>query len=173
MEKQIFPITIFECEVDIDKLGIPLDGETLPTWDSGVPTSFSRQLDVKDETWEYLSGVINNELYNGQLMGHNPKFGHMWYNKYEIHHYQDPHIHPNCQWSFIIYVDLNSKTSFLNPSMMNIQNQLGNNLEKFPLDYKPELGPGNMIIFPSFMMHLVNAGNVGHTISGNIYMEYH
>ncbi len=173
MEKQIFPITIFECEVDIDKLGIPLDGETLPTWDSGVPTSFSRQLDVKPETWEYLSGIINNELYHGQLMGHNPKFGHMWYNKYEIHHYQDPHIHPNCQWSFIIYVDLNSKTSFLNPSMMNIQNQLGNNLEKFPLDYKPELGPGNMIIFPSFMMHLVNAGNVGHTISGNIYMEYH
>ena len=57
--------------------------------------------------------------------------------------------------------------------MMNIQNQLGNNLEKFPLDYKPELGPGNMIIFPSFMMHFVNAGNVGHTISGNIYMEYH
>ena len=39
MKKEIFPITIFETKVDIDKLGIPLDGETNPTWDSGVPTN--------------------------------------------------------------------------------------------------------------------------------------
>ena len=59
-------------------------------------------------------------------MGANPRFGHIWKNVYSKHDYQDVHIHPNCQWSFVIYVDTYSKTSFLNPSMKDIQNQIGN-----------------------------------------------
>ena len=53
-----------------------------------------------------------------------------------------------------------------------IQNQLGNCHGAFPLDYKPDLKKGDIIIFPSFLMHSVNSGQVGTTISGNIYMKY-
>jgi len=171
MKKEIFAIPIFEDTVDLDKINLP-DVDTEPTWDSGVPSSFSTKLEVPEETYNHLSEIINKNLYEADLLGANAKFGHVWYNRYDKHHYQDAHLHPRCQWSFIIYVDIRPKTSFLNPSMGLIQNQMGNNLEAFPLDYKPDLEPGSIIIFPSFLMHMVNSGNEGTTISGNIYMDY-
>ena len=119
-----------------------------------------------------MSEVVERNLYYGECMGANPRFGHIWKNVYSKHDYQDVHIHPNCQWSFVIYVDTYSKTSFLNPSMKDIQNQIGNQVIQFPLDYKPDLGPGSIIIFPSFLMHMVNTGEGGTTISGNLYMDY-
>ena len=171
MKKEIFAISIFEDKVDLEKINLP-EVETEPTWDSGVPTSFGAELEVPKETYDHLSDIVNKNLYEANLLGANAKFGHVWYNRYNKHHYQDAHIHPRCQWSFIIYVDVQAKTSFLNPSIASIQNQLGNCVEGFPLDYKPDLGPGSIIIFPSFLMHMVNSGNEGTTISGNIYMDY-
>ena len=173
MKKELFGIPIFEDEVDLEKIVLP-DAELENTWDSGTPTTFGTQKvdDVPQETWKYLSEVVERNLYYGECMGANPSFGHIWKNVYGKHDYQDVHIHPNCQWSFVIYVDTYSKTSFLNPSMKDIQNQIGNQVVQFPLDYKPNLGPGSIIIFPSFLMHMVNNGVGGTTISGNIYMDY-
>ena len=173
MKKELFGIPIFEDEVDLEKIVLP-DADLENTWDSGTPTTFGTQKvdDVPQETWKYLSEVIERNLYHGQCMGANPRFGHIWKNVYSKHDYQDVHIHPNCQWSFVIYVDTYSKTSFLNPSMKDIQNQIGNQVIQFPLVYKPDLGPGSIIIFPSFLMHMVNTGEGGTTISGNLYMDY-
>ena len=173
MKKELFGIPIFEDEVDLEKIVLP-DAELENTWDSGTPTTFGTQKvdDVPQETWKYLSEVVERNLYYGECMGANPRFVHKWKNVYGKYDYQDVHIHPNCQWSFVIYVDTYSKTSFLNPSMKDIQNQIGNQVVQFPLDYKPNLGPGSIIIFPSFLMHMVNNGVGGTTISGNIYMDY-
>ena len=74
--------------------------------------------------------------------------------------YQDPHIHPVCQWSFIIYETVRSKTSFLNPSLAVIQEKYGMNCCAFPPDYKPDLELGSIIIFPSMLLHFVNSGNI-------------
>ena len=173
MKKELFGIPIFEDEVDLEKIVLP-DADLENTWDSGTPTTFGTQKvdDVPQETWKYLSEGVERNLYYGECMGANPRFGHIWKNVYSKHDYQDVHIHPNCQWSFVIYVDTYSKTSFLNPSMKDIQNQIGNQVIQFPLDYKPDLGPGSIIIFPSFLMHMVNTGEGGTTISGNLYMDY-
>ena len=173
MKKELFGIPIFEDEVDLEKIVLP-DADLENTWDSGTPTTFGTQKvdDVPQETWKYLSEVVERNLYYGECMGANPRFGHIWKNVYSKHDYQDVHIHPNCQWSFVIYVDTYSKTSFLNLSMKDIQNQIGNQVIQFPLDYKPDLGPGSIIIFPSFLMHMVNTGEGGTTISGNLYMDY-
>ena len=173
MKKELFGIPIFEDEVDLEKIVLP-DAELENTWDSGTPTTFGTQKvdDVPQETWKYLSEVVERNLYYGECMGANPRFGHIWKNVYGKSDYQDVHIHPNCQWSFVIYVDRVSKTSFLNPSIKDIQNQIGQSVVQFPLDYKPNLGPGSIIIFPSFLMHMVNNGVGGTTISGNIYMDY-
>ena len=173
MKKELFGIPIFEDEVDLEKIVLP-DAKLEITLDSSTPTTFGTQKvdDVPQETWKYLSEVVERNLYYGECMGANPRFGHIWKNVYSKHDYQDVHIHPNCQWSFVIYVDTYSKTSFLNPSMKDIQNQIGNQVIQFPLDYKPDLGPGSIIIFPSFLMHMVNTGEGGTTISGNLYMDY-
>ena len=173
MKKEIFAIPIFEDQVDLDKIILP-DVELEGTWDSDTKTTFHKQdpKNVPKETWEYLSEVIDRNLYPGECMGANPRFGHIWKNVYGKHDYQDVHIHPNCQWSFVISVDSVSKTSFLNPSIKDIQNQIGQSVVQFPLDYKPNLGPGSIIIFPSFLFHMVNSGVEGTTISGNVYMDY-
>ena len=45
MKKEIFAIPIFEDKVDLDKIKLP-EVEVEPTWDSGVPTTFSKKLDA-------------------------------------------------------------------------------------------------------------------------------
>lgn len=173
--KYIFGIPIFEDQIDLDRFNIPEEdpSELEPTWDAGVPSTFSTQLMLPDEAWNELELVIQRNLGPAGLLGHDAKVGHVWRNRYQKHHYQDIHLHPHSQWSFIVYESVTSKTSFINPNMGLIQNQISSGLGDFPLDYKPELPPGHIIIFPSFIMHQVNAGNEGTTVSGNIYMKYH
>jgi len=173
--KQIFGIPIFEDTVNLDIFKIPDEpAEDLqPTWDSQVQTTFNTKLELPQPVWEHLGEIIGNNLGPVGLMGLEPHIGHVWRNRYREHDYQDPHIHPHSQWSFIVYETVeNSRTSFFNPSMGLIQNQLGNCSGAFPLDYKPQLKKGDIIIFPSFLMHSVNSGQVGTTISGNVYMNY-
>ena len=173
--RQIFGIPIFEDKVDLDIFQIPDEpAEDLqPTWDSGLQTTFNTKLELPQPVWEHLGEIIGNNLGPVGLMGLEPHIGHVWRNRYREHDYQDPHIHPHSQWSFIVYETVeNSRTSFFNPSMGLIQNQLGNCSGAFPLDYKPQLKKGDIIIFPSFLMHSVNSGQVGTTISGNVYMNY-
>ena len=171
MRKDLFSIPIFEDKVDLTVFRFP-EEELEPTWDSGTPTTFSKSVKLSDESLIHLGEIITRNLSSSNLMGSNARIGHMWRNTYSETDYQDVHIHPHCQWSFIIYENMKSQTSFLNPSIKDIQNQLGTNVLAFPLDYKPNLGPGDIIIFPSFLFHSVNKGNGGSSISGNIYMEY-
>ena len=174
MKKELFGIPIFEDTVELDKVNDIPSAPLEPTWDSGVSSSFGTQKpeEVPTTVWKYLSEVVERNLYPAQLMGKDARFGHIWKNVYQKHDYQDADIHPHSQWSFVIYVDVTSRTAFFNPSIHNIQNHMGCTNPYFPLDYKPNLGPGSIIIFPSFLMHMVNSGNEGSTISGNLYMEY-
>lgn len=171
MKKEIFAIPIFEDVIDLDIFKVPKT-PVKETWDSKVKTTFGTKLKVSDTAFKHLSKVISKNLSEAGLMAKSPRFGEIWRNEYGEHDYQDVHCHPRCQWSFIIYETVYSKTSFLNPSIRDIQNQLGEYVPGFDLDYKPNLGPGSIIIFPSFLMHMVNSGNKGSTISGNIYIDY-
>jgi hypothetical protein len=60
----------------------------------------------------------------------------------------------------------------MNPNFRDIQNHWGESIEGFPLDFRPELKAGNIIIFPSFLQHYVRPGGSGTTIAGNVYMDY-
>jgi len=173
MKIDIFSIPIFIDKIDLEILNFP-EQELIPTWDSQTLTSFGNGVDMNlsEEAAAHLCEVITKNLAEAGLFGQNPRLGFMWRNKYSETDYQDVHIHPHCQWSFIIYETMKSQTSFLNPSVKDIQNQIGTSVEGFPLDYKPDLGPGDIIIFPSFLFHSVNRGAGGTSISGNIYMEY-
>ena len=94
MKKEIFGIPIFEDKVDVTKFDIIPKAPLEPTWDSGVPSTFSSQKQelIPEDIWRYLSEVIERNLYPANLMGKNARFGHIWKNVYEKHHYQDAHI---------------------------------------------------------------------------------
>ena len=60
-------------------------------------------MNLSEEAAAHLCEVITKNLGEAGLFGLNPRLGFMWRNKYTESDYQDVHIHPNCQWSFIIY----------------------------------------------------------------------
>ena len=173
MRKDIFSIPIFEDKIDLDKLIVPYTDEDFkPTWDSSLSSTLQSQQEIPESTYQYLYEVISSNLGPYGFLGSKLRFDGPWVNKYSECDYQDVHIHPNSQWSFIIYIDVYSRTSFLNPSMGMIQNHMGSSVPEFELDYKPDLEPGSIIIFPSYLMHQVNSGNIGTTMAGNVLIDY-
>lgn len=173
MRKDLFAIPIFEDTVDLDKIKFEPE-EYKPSWDSEITTSFGSNHDTPDETWEHLGEVISRNINQINCSYRNARIERIWRNVYEDHNYQDAHIHPHCQWSFIIYETVPvSRTVLFNPAFKEIQNQISHaGIPGFEIDYKPQLGPGSIIIFPSFLMHMVLHGNTGSTIAGNVKLEY-
>jgi len=173
MRKDLFAIPIFEDKVDLSKIHVESDAYS-PTWDSGVNTSFGSNQSIPDETWEHIGEVVIKNINTIPCSYSNARIDKIWRNVYTERDYQDPHIHPHCQWSFIIYETVpESKTIFFNPSMRDIQNHMSHaGMPYFPLDYRPKLEQGSIIIFPSFLMHMVVHGNTGSTIAGNIKLDY-
>lgn len=170
MKLDLFSIPIFIDKVDLDKISIS-DEPTTEMWLSGVQSTMGKQHIISDDTIGHLIDIFRRNL--GELVGPNARFGQIWRNKYTKHDWQDIHIHPHCQWSFIIYENVQqSKTVFMNPNYKDIQNHMGMNLQGFPSDFRPQLTTGDIIIFPSFLEHFVMPGNEGSTISGNLYMDY-
>ena len=172
MRHDIFSLPVFIDTVDLTKIEIgnpPIE----KTWLSDTPSTFTQNYEIPETTYEYLAEIIGRNLGPENLIGKNPRIGKLWRNVYTETDWQDIHIHPHCTWSFIIYEDVEeSRTVFMNPNFKDIQNHLSPNLPDFPLDFRPILHKGDMIIFPSFLMHFVRPGKTGSTISGNIYMDY-
>jgi hypothetical protein len=172
MRKDLFAIPIFEDKVNLSLIKIS-EEETQETWDSRIQTTFFKNHEISEDTWNHLIEVITKNINTISHPYKNPRIDKIWRNVYTEKDYQDPHIHPHCQWSFIIYETVpKSKTVLFNPSMKDIQNQIGQNVLEFPLDYKPNLEKGSILIFPSFLLHMVLHGNSGSTIAGNIKLEY-
>lgn len=170
MRHNIFSIPVFMDKVDLTKIKIE-NKEFKRWWHSQTPTSFPTENVVSDETYEYIGDII---LKNVSELGgfSNPRFGPIWRNNYEKTDYQDSHIHPHSQWSFIIYETVKeSKTNFINPARSLIMNQLGFYPKDIPTEFTPICGPGDIIIFPSFLEHFVQQGGEGTTISGNLYLD--
>ena len=171
MKYNLFHVPFFIDQVDLEKIDIG-DAPFEKTWLSETNSTIGQKHNIPETTYEYLIEVIGKNL-GKELIGDNPRFGEIWRNKYEETDWQDIHIHPNAAWSFIIYetVDV-SNTVFINPSYKDIQNHIGTNCLEFPLDFRPNLAAGSIIIFPSFIEHYVKPGGKGTTISGNVYMDY-
>lgn len=171
MRVDLFSLPVFIDTVDLSKIDIG-NPDPEKIWLSETPSTMGKDHNIKPETYEYLIEVFVRNL-GEELIGPNPRFGEIWRNIYEENDWQDIHIHPKASWSFIIYESVSeSKTVFMNPLYRDIQNQLGTNVKTFPLDFRPVLNTGDMIIFPSFIQHFVRPGNIGSTISGNVYMDY-
>ena len=173
MRKDLFAIPIFEDKVDLNKIHIE-NGEYHPTWDSEIHTSFGSNTDIPSETWEHIMEVVTRNIQTIQCSYSNARIDSLWRNVYTESDYQELHIHPNNQWSFIIYESVPvSKTVLHNPSFKDIQNHMSQaGLPDFPLDYKPQLESGSILIFPSFIMHSVLHGTKGTTIAGNVKLTY-
>lgn len=171
MKKELFSTPIFIDKVDLSKIEItetPYD----PTWLSGVESNYHNNPMMHPDTYDHLAEVIERNLKEtGKYK--NPRIVNIWRNKYTSKDVQEVHIHAGAQWSFIIYETVErSNTVFLNPSWKMIDIYYGTDVKAFPFNWKPEVKPGTIIIFPSYLEHYVLPGNEGSTIAGNVALEY-
>ena len=171
MRKDLFAIPIFEDKVDLDK--IIIENESFDqSWDGSSKNSILSPHVVADITWQHLNEVISRNVNQISTAYKNPRIFELWRNLYTKTDYQDPHIHPHNQWSFIIYetVDI-SRTVFMNPARKVIMNQWGMYASTIPMDFVPNAPQGSIVIFPSWVEHFVMNGNEGTTIAGNVYLS--
>ena len=171
MKYNLFHVPFFIDQVDLEKIEIG-DAPYEKSWLSNTNSTIGQKHDISESTFQYLIQVVSRNL-GTDLIGQNPRFGEIWRNKYEKDDWQDIHIHPRSSWSFVIYESVETgKTVFMSPIFKDVQNQFGNTVPEFPLDFRPECKQGDIVIFPSFVEHFVMPGNTGTTISGNIYMDF-
>ena len=169
MYQELFPICIFYGPINSKKIIIN-NVKLKPTWLSKTMSSYAR--DVKAEITEksevYLMETIASLLQEKIKFGFKLELINVWENHYKKDDYQEPHLHPQSDLSFIIYKKIKrSETVFLSP-FRNMVFLAGDPTELHTTSYHVDLKQDNMIIFPSFLEHMVLKNSDQTTIAGNI-----
>jgi hypothetical protein len=172
----VFYCPIFLGKIDVKKIKINKKS-IKPTWLSQIDSNFysddNRIIDKK--MGNYLLSTIANYMKN-YFEGKEFKITllNIWVNLYKDRDFQDPHTHAKSDFSFIIYSKVKkSGTVFFNPIKALIDATYDD--KKFPgieTIYRPECKQGDLIIFPSFITHMVLPLSKSETIAGNIKIDY-
>lgn len=174
MQIDLFSIPIFIGNINCSKINLN-NIKFEKTWHSETLSShnFNNTLD-KDSSY-YLLNKISKMLANNILVPHKIYLKNIWENRYN-NDFQEKHIHSQSHFSFVIYKKIKeSKTVFFS-GVSNLINSFYDDsfLSKtnfFKTDFNPECTENQIIIFPSFLEHMVKKTNDGITISGNIIIE--
>ncbi len=166
-----FSIPFFIDKVDLDQINI-IDESQEPTFRAKLMTSYRTNKQVSNGTIAHLGEVISRNIDSIGVPYSEAEIVELWRNTYTNGDFQDPHIHPYTQWSFILYEDVDvSRTVFLNPYRHRVETQMAMYDGYFGTDWRPELHTGDIIIFPSFVEHYVLNGGTGTTIAGNVSLR--
>ena len=171
MKVNLFQIPIFIGNIDCSKIILESDGLE-KTWNSQTLSSHNFPIKMSKDSLDYLLEKIWNLIQSEFKTDFKIKLHSIWENFYKENDYQEKHIHPGSHFSFIIYKDIDeSKTVFFNPNsnlILSFYLGLMNNMYLGDLSFKPECRKNQIIVFPSFLEHLVLKHSNSVTISGNI-----
>jgi len=178
MIKNLFEIPIYMGDIDIDKINLKkIDFEK--TWLSKTNSTFKNTLDknildiIEKDSLIYLLNTLAKLLEEKIEEKFKISLLNIWENVYSDNDFQEPHIHAKSDYSFIIYKEVEKeggKTVFLNPNR-NVIESFINIRHQFQNIYKPSCNKGQVIIFPSFLEHMVLKTSNQHTISGNLKFD--
>ena len=170
MKLELFSVPFFIGNVDLKK--IKLDATMGEAYMSKTPSSFNRRNILDPESEQYLLSVIA-ELLREKYQYFSVGFTGIWRNKYLNNDFQEPHIHLGHKFSFILYEEVViPHTIFYNPAKYLIHATLGYD-ENFVLQhFKPQVRKGQIIVFPSYIEHMVNRNSDQVTISGNLDFKF-
>ena len=168
----LFQIPIFISNVDLDKIKIDHEGFK-KNWCSETLSSFSLKNYIEKDSAVYLLKIIGNELSHIIHEPFNITIHSIWKNKYETNDYQEKHTHAGSHFSFVIYKNVEkSNTILFNPSLNLIHSYYNNmGIKVFQESFTPQCRSNQMIIFPSFVEHMVAKHSNSETIAGNITIE--
>lgn len=170
MKTNIFPIPIFKSKIDLKKVKLINKGFER-TFISNNLTSHNYRNTLDKDSEIYLLSTIAKLLEEQFTKKFSIKLLSIWENVYKKEDYQEPHMHSHSSFSFIIYKDIKKvNTLFIHPCRYLLES-----FYKFELFYKyysPECKKGDLILFPSFLEHMVKKHSNSKTIAGNIWFEY-
>jgi hypothetical protein len=172
MKLNLFSVPIFIANIDIDKLKIE-NGSFKETWLSETISSHAEGDVIDKESSDYLLTTISKKLIAELKKPFKINLTHIWENHYKNNDFQERHTHPQSHFSFIIYKKIDkSNTVFFHPAEDLITSYYnGSGLSMFNTNFMPECREGQIIIFPSFLGHMVKKSNNSQTISGNVNLE--
>ena len=173
MNFDIFPTKIYVGNIDAKKIKIK-ENKIFNKWNN-VSTSHSENpLDniVEKDSLNYLLKTITGLLDEVILSKYEIRLANIWKNYYKNKDFQETHIHPKSNFSFVIYEKIKeSQTIFYAPNHFLIQS-IFDNPSLYPQTFKPNLTKNQIIIFPSFLEHSVEQNNNSITIAGNFNFRY-
>jgi len=165
---ELFSIPIFIGNIDVSKIEIK-NKKFKKTWFSETESSQNSHGNlISKENVEYLLSTMVKILEEKIKYPFEIGLVNIWQNNYLKNDYQEPHIHEQSDFSFIIYKNVEEgKTVFFNP----IKNYLlfyKNIAHMFDSLFMPKCKTGQIIIFPSFLEHMVLKNSNQTTIAGNL-----
>ena len=174
MKLELFSVPFFIGNVDLKK--IKLDAEMGKVWLSRTPSSMYGENTLDPESGDYLISVIA-KLLREKYQYFTVRFRGIWRNKYLNNDFQEPHIHVRSQFSFILYEEVvTPHTVFYNPAKYLVHATLG--YDSAPRancvlqTFIPSVKKGQIIVFPSYIEHMVNRNSDQVTISGNLDFKF-
>ena len=170
MRYEILPVSLFIGNIDLKK--IKLTSEMGKAFLSETPSSFYTKNTLDPESDKYLMMVIAGLLKEKyQYFSINLK--NIWKNRYTNNDFQEPHIHTDSSFSFIIYEKVGiCHTIFYNPAKYLIEATPGAGDSIAMQHFKPQVRKGQIIVFPSYIEHMVNKNSDQATISGNLNFKF-
>ena len=174
MQIDLFSIPIFIGNIDCSKINLN-NVKFENTWHSKTLSSHNFDNTLDEDSTHYLLSKISKMLFSNISAPHKIYLKSIWENRYS-NDFQEKHIHTESHFSFVIYKKIKeSKTVFFS-GFHNLINAFYNTafLNKtnfFKTEFNPECTENQIIVFPSFLEHMVQKTNDGITISGNIIIE--
>ena len=162
---------MFIGSIDVKKINLKKQ-KYKKMWLSDTETSYNQSFEnvsnMDKESLKYLMESIIKILEEKINYRFELKLWNIWENNYIKDDYQEPHIHEESDFSFIIYKKVNEgRTVFLNP-LRNYFLFYKNIQHMFEDKFIPKCKTGDIVIFPSFLEHMVLKSNKQKTISGNL-----
>lgn len=174
MQLNIFSIPIFINNIDCSKISLN-NINIKKMWNSETNSSHGNSNTLNSESIEYLYDKINESMIDFIKNDYRIELLNVWENFYNLNDFQEKHIHVNSDFSFIIYKKINeSLTVFFSPNNYLIESYYQNKFLKnyFKTQFTPKLRENQMVIFPSFLEHMVKKNTVESiTIAGNISLK--
>lgn len=167
MKQILFEIPIWKGLVNCEKIEL-VSKDFKESFESQTITSFNGTNIISTGGKNYL---FNNfiQLLSQDITIQKVFDFKIWRNIYK-NSFQDKHNHAGCHFSFIIYEKINKpQTVFFHPSNDLIAASKNNSL--FKQSVLLDVKQNNLVIFPSYLDHMVKLTEKALTISGNFNIE--
>ena len=165
MKFNLFSTPIFMTNIDLNKINI--EAEIVENkWYSNTNTSHGKKNKLSKDGYHYLMTTIAKTIMPVLPGCSKVNLLNIWKNKYITEDFQENHIHTESHFSFIIYVKGASKTVFFAPHKNLIECFYKESF--FDQTYQSEFRPGQIVIFPSYLEHMVKKSSNIETYAGNL-----